>query len=279
MALNFVQEVWAAAMFTAFQSAEVIAPTVNRDYEELGGKIHVTGATTPTVQDYATGPQGGSARTFNIEDLADSTVELAIDQEKAVVFKVDDVDRVQAAGSFDPYITASAGALVEDSETYILDQMAAGGTSVGTEALADSGAAYDKVNQIRKALSNAKVPMTDRYLAVNPDFASYLLGSDSKLVSVEAGTENEVRNGVLGRLLGFTVIETPLLTADGGPAAIGYHRSAVAYVNQIQKVETDRAANAFGDVIKMLHVYGAKVLKPSGVQVYAAAEEEEPNGD
>ena len=110
---NFIPTIWSAAILENFKAAQAIIPTLNRQYEgevANGNTVKITGITTPSVQDYA------SSRSLTVDALSDSTQSLTIDQMKAISFKVDDVDRVQAAGSFEP-VTADAGrALAEDAE-------------------------------------------------------------------------------------------------------------------------------------------------------------------
>ena len=264
---NFIPTIWSSAILENFKAAQSIIPTLNRQYEgeiAAGNTVKVTSITTPSIQNYAT------SRALTIDALSDSTQSLVIDQEKAFSFKVDDVDRVQAAGSFEP-VTADAGrALAEDAESYVLGLLKANGTSAGTSAITTPAAAFAAVVSIRQALGKAKVPASQRYLAVSPEFASLLLAEGSKLTSANtAGTDQELRNGVLGNLLGFTVIEHALLTHTANrPAAIGYHGPSVAYAGQIAKTEAGRMELAFADYIRSLNVYGSKVLRAASVQTF-----------
>lgn len=264
---NFIPTVWSAAILENFKTAQAIIPTMNRQYEgevASGNTVKITGITTPNVQDYS------ASRSLTIDALSDSTQSLVINQEKAIAFKVDDVDRVQAAGSFEP-VTADAGrALAEDAEAYVIAQLKANGTSAGTAAITTPAAAFSAVVTMRQALGKAKIPAANRYLVVSPEFAALLLAEGSKLTNANtAGSDMELRNGVLGNLLGFTVIEHPLLThTSNRPAAIAYHGPSVAFVGQIAKTESGRMENAFADYVRALNVYGAKVLRAGAVQTY-----------
>jgi hypothetical protein len=266
---NFIPTVWSSAILESFKQAQVVIPTCNRQYEgeiQAGNVVKITGITTPSIQDYS------SSRTLTIDALSDSTQSLSINQEKAFSFKVDDVDRVQAAGSFEPVTLDAGRALAEDAETYVLGQMKTNGTSAGTSAITTTAHAFAAVVAIRQALSKAKVPASERYLVVSPEFASLLLAEGSKLTSADAVTAGELRNGVLGNLLGFTVVEHPLLThTSNRPAAIGYHGPSVGYVGQIAKTEAGRMELAFADYIRSLNVYGAKVLRATAVQTFLPA--------
>lgn len=267
---NFIPEVWQSAALTAFFEQGVLVPTLNTDVEGQvgpGNTVNVTFATTPTIVDYA-----AAGRTITPEDQSDTTVQMLINQEKAFSQYVDDVDRVQAAGSLDTWAAAAGQALVEDAETYVLGRFTAEGTSVATTAVTTGDEAYSAVLALRTALGKAKVPSTDRYLAVNPEFAAQLLGSDSRLSSADtAGTDSELRNGVLGRLLGFTVLETSLLVNSSRPAAIAYHGPSVGFADQIMNTEALRAQTKFADIVRGLHVYGSKVLRATAVQHHLAA--------
>jgi len=263
---NFIETVWSAALLEPFHSSQFLIPAVNHQYEgELrsGNAVKITGITTPSIQNYAT------SRTLTIDALADTTQSLLINKEDAISFKVDDVDRVQAAGSFEPVTRDAAKALAENAEFNLLVDLKANGTSAGATAITTAAHAYAAVQAMRTALVKAKVPNSDRLLAVSPEFASLLLGESSKLTSFQPIGDEPVRNGTIGRLLGFTVIEHPLLThTSNRPAAVGFHAPSVAYVGQIEKVEAGRMELAFSDYIRALNVYGTKVLRPTAVQTF-----------
>jgi hypothetical protein len=263
---NFIPTIWASSLLEAYQASQIVLPTVNRDYEgdaRFGNSVKITGFNTPTIVDYA-----AASRTVTAETLTDTTQTLAIDQQKAFAFLVDDIDKVQVAGSMDPVTSDAGRALAEDAESYVINLLKAG-TSVGTAALTTPDLAYGAVVSIRTALVKAKVPAAGRFLLVNPEFAAFMLGAASKLTTVPQAGDGELRNGVLGRLLGFTVIESPLLINGASkPAAIGYHSSAVSYANQIDSVEALRHQTKFSDILRGLHVYGSKVTRAAGVQTY-----------
>src|SRR5690554_4559819 len=266
---NFIETVWSAALLEPYRSAQFVIPSVNHQYEgELrsGNTVKVTAITSPSIQNYAT------SRTLTIDALSDTTQSLVINKEDAISFKVDDVDRVQSAGSFEPVTRDAAKALAENAELNLLADLKANGTSAGTTAITTAALAYAAVQKIRTGMVKAKVPSSDRYLAVSPEFAELLLGEASKLTSFSPVDDEAVRNGVIGRLLGFTVIEHPLLThTSNRPAAIGYHGPSVAFVGQIEKVEAGRMELAFADYVRALNVYGSKVLRATSVQTFLPA--------
>lgn len=266
---NFIPTVWSAALLERFNTANILIPALNREYEGVlaaGNTVKITSVTTPTIVNYATN------RTITPADLSDTTQSLVIDKEEAFSFIVDDIDRVQSAGSFEPVTRDAGAALAESAEASVIAALKSGGTSAGTTAVDTADKAYAAVVSIRQALVKANVPSMDRVLAVSPEFASLLLGAGSKLTSFDPVGDQPIRNGVIGNLLGFTVVEHPQLTHTGNrPAAIGFHAPSVAYVGQIQKVEAGRMETKFADYVRGLNVYGTKVLKQAAVQTWLPA--------
>ncbi len=270
---NFIPEVWSAGVTQSFIANQLVIPTLNTQFTgtvSRGNTVHIINATTPTIVDYA-----AASRSITAEALADTEVLLNIDQEKAFSVNVDDVDRVQAAGEFNAWTEAAGKALAEDAEAYVIAQMLAGATdanpnlSPGMAVTVDTAAeAKAAIRKIRKQLTVAKVPSTNRFVVVNPDMADLLLSDLSDVAA--AGSSSELRDGAIMRLYGMDVIESPLVDADV-PAAIGYHADMVAFVNQIQSLESLRNPTKFADIVRGLNVYGAKVVKTEAVVKFVSA--------
>jgi hypothetical protein len=270
---NFIPEIWSAAVAQALQDTAVIAPITNTQYEgdaRRGNQVNITGIVVPTIDDYA-----AAGRTTSAEDLSDVGDSLLIDQEKSFDFHVDDIDRVQAAGSFDGWTTAAGRALGEDADEYILAQAVAGGTNDtvalgGATALNDDeggGLTWNAIRDLRKAMNKAKVPASERFLVLNAEAEARLLDNDAKLTAADtSGSPAGLREATLGRILGFTVVTSNLTPVSDFPQMIAFWRPALAYVSQIDEIEGMRSHTKFADRVRGLHVYGAKV-----VSMYATA--------
>lgn len=275
---NFIPEIWSASILENFRNQAVLTGLTNREYEgelESGSKIHIAGIIEVKVKDYKTGVlpdasgSGKQPRTTAPDTVADTGIELIVDQEKSFDFLVDDIDRAQSNKAFDKY-TASAGTgLVEDAETFLTGLLSTQGTATtGIATPTDWASAYNVVLALRGKLTGAKVPQTDRVLLVNAQFENYLLSDGSKLTAFDkANTTDGLREAIIGRLLGFNVIVSPWMD-NTKPMAIGLHAPSVAYVSQITEIETMRAENTFADRVRGLHVYGGKVTRPTAVQVF-----------
>jgi hypothetical protein len=266
---NFIPEIWAAGVTQSFIANQVVIPTLNTQFTgnvTSGNQVHIINATTPTIVDYK-----AAGRSITAEALNDTEVLLTIDQEKAFSVNVDDVDKVQASSDFNSWVDAAGKALAEDAEAYVIAQMIAGASSAqsATPVAVDTPAeARAAVRAIRKAMSNSKVPTSDRFMVVNPDFADLLIDGLSD-AAVAGGTE-ELRNGQILRLYGFNIVESALIDSDT-PTAVGYHNAMVAFANQVNSLEALRNPTKFADIVRGLNVYGAKVIKSEAVVKYVSA--------
>lgn len=266
---NFIPEIWSAGVQQAFFANQIVIPTLNTAFSgdaRKGNTVHIINATTPTIVDYA-----AAGRVITAEALADTEVQLLIDQERAFSVNIDDVDAVQAAGSFDAWVSAAGKGLAEDAEEYVIAQLLAGATdgntgAVGIDTFDEAKAA---ILDIRTTLAKAKVPTSDRFVAINPAMADLLISGLSDVAS--AGGSDELRAGYVARLYGMTVLETPAFAEATKPVAVGYHANAAAFVSQIDKVESMRNPSKFSDIVRGLNVYGSKVTLPAGVVKYVSA--------
>lgn len=113
-------------------------------------------------------------------------------------------------------------------------------TALGTPDIglaSENGAGMEAaILEARRILGRNNVPAGDRWLAVNPEGAEYLLSQD-KFTRVDAsGSSSALRDAIIGRLYGFTIVETSAIDAIGGSngdaAAVAYHTSGVVWANR-----------------------------------------------
>jgi hypothetical protein len=80
----------------------------------------------------------------------------------------------------------------------------------------------------RKLFQTAHVPVTGRYWIVGADVSEAIAGNDKLLEVDTSGLPEALRDGVVGRLAGFTIVELDALDAT---ASFFVHESAVAIAN------------------------------------------------
>jgi hypothetical protein len=163
----------------------------------------------------------------------------------------------------------------------VADQLVAGlytdaqaANRIGTVSVTTAALAYTQLRKLKVLLDKANVPQEGRYVTVPPFYHGLLL-EDDRFVRVDAsGSDQALRNGIVGRALGFDVLMSNNcvnVTGDDWAVMAGIP-GAIAYAEQINKVETYRPDDSFSDAVKGLHLYGAKVMRPDALATVVASE-------
>ncbi len=277
MALSFIPEIWSATMLSSLKKALVYAQpgVVNRDYEgEIrngGDTVRIKSLNRPTIGTYTK-----NSTTISPETLTDAQRALLIDQAKYFAFEVDDIDAAQSpGGDLEEALREAAYGLRDVADQYVaaLYTGAQSANQIGTVSVTTGALAYTQLRKLATKLDEANVPQEGRYAIVPPWYHGLLLEED-KFVRVDAsGTSEGLRNGIVGRALGFDIMKSnnaPLVTGDDYAVMAG-HPSAISYAEQIAKVEAYRPEDGFSDAIKGLHVYGAKLVRPDSIATVIAS--------
>jgi hypothetical protein len=273
----FKPEVWNANLLVALEKSLVYAApgVVNRDYEgdiaNYGDTVHITSLADPTVGTYT--PHSD----ITIEDVDDSDATLLIDQAKYFAFEVDDVEKRQAFNGgrvLTEQARKAAYKLRDVADQYVAGLMAAGvdaGNLIAeqTVSVSSTAKAYDVLVDLGVKLDEDSVPDEGRWVIVTPGFYG-LLKKDSRFVGAGDAQSAQIRaNGIVGEAAGFSVRKTN--NAPNGPGAgagkliVAGYSGAVTYAEQINKTEAARKEKGFADIVKGLHLYGSKVVRPTGL--------------
>lgn len=276
---NFIPQIWSAKLLESLKKAHVYTQTgvVNTDYQgEISGKgsvVKINSFGNVTIKDYVKGTP-----IEDPEELSDAQTSLTIDQAKYFNFSVDDVDVAQQQPKV---MTAAMGQASYDlsdvADNFTAGIMYAGvatDNKIGTDADAivlDSTATfdtYDYLVDMSTMLSDAGCPKAGRWVIVPPWFTGHLV-KDERFSNIAASSSPEaLRNGIVSRVAGFDVLESlnvPTVTTGGkvNSKIIAGHGIATSFAEQVNKVEAYRPEKAFADAVKGLHLYGAKVVRPS----------------
>lgn len=114
----------------------------------------------------------------------------------------------------------------------------------------------ETIQKAREELSIADVPTSDRFLAVSPQILTRLL-SVQEFVRADAtgdGRSSAIRDAVMGRIYGFTVVESNALTAG---TAVAYHRSGFVFANRTPVVPRGVVSSATSteDGVGIRHIF------------------------
>ncbi len=288
---NFVASVWAADILRALQTLLVYAnpAIINSDYEgdiaSVGDSVRINMVGDVTVKDYTKGSDIDSP-----EDLTDAQLTLLIDQAKYFNFAVDDIDKRQAQnGLREEAAMRAAYGLRKALDSFVAAQYTDidTGNFVGSTGSAitgfssDSKKAYKQLTVLKQKLDDTDTPEEGRWVVVPTWFEGYLL-NDDRVISY--GTpENRTAmkegfkagdNGLIGRAAGFDVYRSTLVPNSSSTEykVIAGHRSAWSKAEQILETEAYRPEKRFADALKGLHVYGAKVVRPSNLACLVATD-------
>lgn len=270
---TFIPEVWAAALQSSLKKSLVFAGpgVVNRNYEgeiaDLGDTVTINSVSRPTISTYTP-----NSTTITAETLTTAQRKLLIDQAKYFAFEVDDVDARQSrnsGGLMSEAMDEAAYGLRDVADQYVaaLHSGVDAANDIGTVSITTAALAYTNLNKLATKLNEANVPFAGRWVIVPPWYHELLLEND-KFARVDAsGSDEGLRNGIVGRALSFDVLmSNNVVNTTGDDYAImaGYP-GAISFAEQINKVEAYRPEDSFSDAVKGLHLYGAKLVRPAGI--------------
>jgi len=291
---NFMPEIYSKKVLNFFRKASVAEAITNTDYageiSAYGDSVKIIKEPVITVDQYE---RGGS---ITATTLTDNEVTLVVDTANAFKFIVDDIETSMSHVNFKEVASSSAAYALRDAfDTGVIAKMFAGvpasspnhilgsdsatdlaaGTFDGTGNL-DIGYAsgehdpIDVLSHMARLLDEQNVPEEGRWFLANPEFYEQLVQSSSKLLSVDFNAgQGSIRNGLVssGKLRGFDMYKTNNIAATTNAAGkcIAGHMSAVCTAQTIINTEVVRDTASFGDIVRGLHVYGAKVLRPEAL--------------
>ena len=134
------------------------------------------------------------------------------------------------------------------------------------------------IARMSRLLDQQNVDTNGRWLVLDPVFIEVLKDEDSRLFQADWGGTGLQNGLVLNNLHGFKVYSSNNLPAVGtGPATaaasntsnygiiVAGHSSSVATAEQINKTETYRDPDSFADIVRGMHLYGRKILRPEAI--------------
>jgi len=134
------------------------------------------------------------------------------------------------------------------------------------------------VARMARLLDQQNVDTNNRWLVVDPVFCEVLKDEDSRLLNGDFGGSGLQNGLILNNVHGFKVYMSNNLPSVGtGPSTtggtnasnygviVGGHMSSVASAEQINKTETYRDPDSFADIVRGMHLYGRKILRPEAI--------------
>jgi len=154
----------------------------------------------------------------------------------------------------------------------------AGGATAAKSATAGNAFPLQILARMSRLMDQQNVDTQGRWIVVDPVFMEVLKDEDSRLLNADFGGSG-LQNGLsVTNLHGFRVytsnnlpsLGTGASTVGGSNASnfgviVAGHDSAVATAEQINKTETYRDPDSFADIVRGMHLYGRKILRPEAI--------------
>lgn len=228
-------------------------------------EVKILNAVRPTVKTYVPGTP------IEKEYISATDKTLKLDQFKYFNIAIDDIHEAQSVpGAMEATAKEGSLALAEEGDKYVATLVKAGVDGGAIEAI--DGGAVTKTNAVEKVEdcfavlygNNCKVSET-YWLEVAPSFFKLFRPALTELLT---NNVEMAKKGIVGRYGNANVTIENLLAKDESSVYNQLRTEhAVAFVEQINKVEAYRPEDAFEDALKGLYVFGGLVTRPEEIVV------------
>ena len=302
---NFAPEIFSQKVLKFFRRASVVEDITNTDYageiENFGDTVRIIKEPTVTVSSYTRGSvvnaqdladdqitmvvDNANAFAFKIDDIEErhshvNFEALATSSGAFALKRKYDANVLQAM---------SDGAGIAGAD----DASLSGGLTTTNSALGTASAPVNVETDdaginlmllMARTLDDQSVPEENRWFVAPPIFYEKMFQAGNKIaeVQVTGDASSPLRNGLAipGTLAGFRCYKSTALNSTAGTDQVTLtgvatdaseniilagHMSSTSTASHIAKTEVVRSTESFSDVIRGLHVFGRKVLRPEAV--------------
>jgi hypothetical protein len=266
---HFQQTIWSASILRSLDTITSLRNHCNFQYEKdskNAKEVKILSVNRPTIRKYVPGTA------LERESATDSSQMLKLDQYHYFNFEVEDIVKAQSVPGLMEALTDEAGkGLALEGDRYVAqvikDAADAGDISVSASVITLSNSnAMASVEEGFATLYEHNCKVNDTfYLEVAPRvFTTYR----QQLTELSTNNPEILKKGAVGKINNaYVCIENCLAEAEGAYYNILRTDKAVAFAEQIEKVEHYRPEDAFTSAVKGLYVFGAKVVRPEEIYV------------
>jgi hypothetical protein len=227
------------------------------EISKKGDVLHIAGVGRPTVRDYTPGSD------ITLEQKSSYNQDLYITQAKYVNVEVDRVDKAQGQGEiFGVEVREAKKALAQTLDEYLAGFYTDAGRTITNDGVT-SASILSTLAEAEQALLEADVPFEEeRFLVISPAiYTKLVLGK----IVFQQTNDKVFDKGFKGSFLNFGVyVSNSIKKTDGVHHCMAFSRQAMALAEQIpvSMIERYSPEKTFADAFKVLHLYGATVIRP-----------------
>ncbi len=269
---NFQQTIWSKSILRSLEKITSLRNHCNFQYEKESKnakEVKILSVNRPTIRTYVPGTA------LVRESAADSSQLLLLNQYRYFNFEVEDIVKAQSVPGLMEALTDEAGkGLAIEGDKYVAEVVKAAADAGEIEAsdvisLTKSNAVSSVEDGFTVLYGNDCKVSDTFYLEVAPKvFTTYR----QQLTELSTNNPEILKKGAVGRINNaFVCIENCLPESEDAYYNILRTDKAVAFAEQIEKVEKYRPEDAFTDAVKGLYVFGAKVVRPAEIYVMKTA--------
>lgn len=266
---NFQQTIWSASILRSLDTITSLRKHCNFQYEKdskNAKEVKILSVTRPTIRKYVPGTA------LVRESANDGSQLLKLDQYHYFNFEVEDIVKAQSVPGLMEALTDEASkGLALEGDKYVATVIEADENVTKSEVITLTTAnAMASVEEGFATLYEHNCKPTDTfYLEVAPKvFTTYR----QSLTELSTNNPEILKKGAVGKINNAYVCIENCLHNDGSSISnILRTEKAVAFAEQIEKVEHYRPEDAFTGAIKGLYVFGAKVVRPEEIYIMKTA--------
>lgn len=266
---NFQQTIWSKSILRSLEKITSLRNHCNFQYEKdskNAKEVKILSVNRPTIRTYVPGTA------LVRESAADSSQLLQLNQYRYFNFEVEDIVKAQSVPGLMEALTDEAGkGLALEGDKYVAEVVKAAAdakeiaVSATEIALTNSNAMSSVEDGFATLYANDCKVSDGFYLELAPRvFTTYR----QQLTELSTNNPEILKKGAVGKINNaFVCIENCLPESDTAHYNILRTDKAVAFAEQIDKVEKYRPEDAFTDAVKGLYVFGAKIVRPAEIYV------------
>lgn len=265
------QELWSNLLIKGTTGQLAFADVVKHIGTVSGKTVHFSNIGDITINDYVKGTP------LSNQELTDSGLDLNLDQQKYFSASIEDIDKAQSDVGIMTEVTRKGTlGLKKEVEKYIAGLHSGAGITSGlgsstTPIEVNSANVLTYLRTIARKLDEAEADAQGRWVVIPAWFKEKLFIA---LPQLDTNNSEMLKTGYVGAFAGLKIYMSSHVVNTTGAKykVLAGSTDSIRFGINIEKLEGLRDPNQFGDILRGLAVYGAKVIESTTLACLTANE-------